>query len=887
MTGVQTCALPISLHAPPDSRLRYLWHPIVALYFATYVAAFLTVFSAGLLTGAAFVPYDNVRIPIILVGCAWLLLIGLTVGRSEYQRRRQLAKGLDSPPDSPDDPMSDNALRDPSLDRFRRHPFAERLAHTLATREGPNSIVVALDGSWGEGKTTVLNFVEGELETQPNVACVRFNPWYFEDEASMLLRFFQMLAQAIGTSVSTQPESIGGWLQQYASILASVHVNVGVVQFSPGDVAAGVGKVLSSPTLSELRARIEGYLRNEKKRIVIMVDDIDRLDRDEIQTMFKLVRLLADFPYTVYVLAFDTQVVSAALEDKYPDGSKSAGRRFLEKIVQLSLQLPAADAVSLRQLCFECVDKALFSADVQLTEEQSSEFARHFIDGLERSLKTPRLAKGYANALSFVLPLLKDEVNTLDLLLLEGLKFFHPVIYDAVRKHPDAFLEVGLTSSDQSEMTRCREIIEGSLAGLSPEEAKSAMQLLKVLFPRSQTALGGPSFPSGWDRTWEDEKRVASSRYFDRYFAYCVPEGDVPDQEIAALLEGLETLSVEHVADRLRELSTSRNVETMLYKLRLKEDKLDAPRARRLASAVSMIGDTFPDPLALFSFTNPFHQAAILVAQLVKSLPAEERVAVLTDLVRDAKPLSFAAKCFHSVLTAENQAEVGALTEAEEQQVGQILAVRIENEAAGEPLYHADSRHAYLLLHLWSRYGTGLGIAGYLTNSFSESPNNVIEFLECFLPTSWGGESNVPRKGRLDRGQYDIVAGFVSPDAVLAALRQLYAGRQDGAGDDESVADAALAEFKDRYGPLNASRTAHESGASSSDVVAGQFVFIYDIVQNEARSEERSEEHTSELQSHSFISYAVFCLKKKKNSTQRTEISFNDIAINHHILSIS
>ena len=32
---------------------------------------------------------------------------------------------------------------------------------------------------------------------------------------------------------------------------------------------------------------------------------------------------------------------------------------------------------------------------------------------------------------------------------------------------------------------------------------------------------------------------------------------------------------------------------------------------------------------------------------------------------------------------------------------------------------------------------------------------------------------------------------------------------------------------------------------------------------NEVR-EDRSEEHTSELQSHSFISYAVFCLKKKK-----------------------
>ena len=33
----------------------------------------------------------------------------------------------------------------------------------------------------------------------------------------------------------------------------------------------------------------------------------------------------------------------------------------------------------------------------------------------------------------------------------------------------------------------------------------------------------------------------------------------------------------------------------------------------------------------------------------------------------------------------------------------------------------------------------------------------------------------------------------------------------------------------------------------------------------------RSEEHTSELQSHSFISYAVFCLKKKKKQIKKTK----------------
>src|SRR3546814_2625702 len=43
-----------------------------------------------------------------------------------------------------------------------------------------------------------------------------------------------------------------------------------------------------------------------------------------------------------------------------------------------------------------------------------------------------------------------------------------------------------------------------------------------------------------------------------------------------------------------------------------------------------------------------------------------------------------------------------------------------------------------------------------------------------------------------------------------------------------------------------------------------------DDAPEDAHSEERSEEHTSELQSLMRISYAVFCLKKKKKNTKQT-----------------
>jgi predicted KAP-like P-loop ATPase len=69
------------------------------------------------------------------------------------------------------------------------------------------------------------------------------------------------------------------------------------------------------------------------------MDDIDRLDKEEIQAIFRLVKLTADFPNTVYILSCDIERVAEALAERY--GSKDAGKSFLEKIIQLSLPLPS------------------------------------------------------------------------------------------------------------------------------------------------------------------------------------------------------------------------------------------------------------------------------------------------------------------------------------------------------------------------------------------------------------------------------------------------------------------------------------------------------------------------------------------------------------------
>lgn len=813
--------------ARTTSRAQYL---CASFYFMFYLSAFLLVFIAGLVLGVTRTPYDYLQIPLLLVGLIWLGLIGFSLIHRIYRSKRrllipELPPSSQGPSSDHSDPLTlDSPLDDSSLDRFKRFPFAQRVAKTIASKKNPSSLAIGIYGEWGTGKTTVLNFIAGELKNYPNVVCIRFNPWYFEDEKHMLFNFFQTLSEVLGRKISTQAEDIGKWLREYASTIVPISLSLGgLVQLSPGEIAKKTGEAFSSPSIFALRERIEKILRNEKKRVVIIVDDIDRLDKYEIQTIFKLVKLLADFPYTAYVLAFDEEMVASALEERYGSASDQFGRSFLEKIVQVPLKLPIADKISLRKLCFESVDKALSEAKIQLTEDEVRAFVNHFTGGLEIRAQTPRMAKRYGNTLSFSLPILKGEVNTIDLMLIEGLRVFYPKVYDIVRSNPDVFLGSNLTSSSYDEPAKKHDsgIMHKCIEGLTDDEADSVKTLLKVLFPRVQTIFSNVTYGGEWDKTWADGQRVASSKYFDRYFSYSVPEGDISDQEIASLLQKLDTQGPTEIAAHLGEITVERNVEMLLYKLRAKEKKLGAQKSRNLAFALSSIGDIFPNPDIPFSFTNPFHQAAILVANLVKNLPkGTERLSLGKAIVGEGKPISFAAACLTWMRTSEKKTKDDRIfSKSEEQVLEQIIVSRIR-DISGDKLLYRDfpPKDARLLLSIWSHYGSRDETEHYLTDSFQSNPENVIEFLKCYMPTSWELESGFPRRGDFEREQYDAVVKVVDPDNILEALEKLYGSKLDSP----------------KYRELDDSLDIYK-------VIAYQFAHIHYLVKNEVGRDDRTE----------------------------------------------
>ncbi|WP_198937766.1 P-loop NTPase fold protein [Pelomonas sp. KK5] len=282
--------------------------------------------------------------------------------------------------------VSDEPIGGVAQDRFNRAPFAARIADTIARRPDSSSLVVGLFGPWGDGKTSVLKMMEEELGLHQNVVVVHFNPWHFQSEEQLIRGFFATLSDALERKLNNAKERLGGVLKEYGSLLSLGSLTVGgIVQLRPGDAAKGLGEAMSNVSLNELRSRIESFLEESGKRVVVLVDDIDRLDRTETHSMFKLVKLSASFKHTSYVLAFDDEVVSAALGERYGAGGHQAGRAFLEKIIQVPLHLPPIDEVSLRMLAFEGVQAALNIADIELSQADVDAFSRHFVVGTCRS----------------------------------------------------------------------------------------------------------------------------------------------------------------------------------------------------------------------------------------------------------------------------------------------------------------------------------------------------------------------------------------------------------------------------------------------------------------------------------------------------------------------
>ncbi|XUM19821.1 KAP family P-loop NTPase fold protein [Bradyrhizobium oligotrophicum S58] len=277
-----------------------------------------------------------------------------------------------------------------SDDLLGRGEFARALARVLYSHRGTESLVVALRGEWGSGKTSIKNLVVEVLSApETEMRAVAFNPWHWGTDEAITRAFFREISVALGDdgqspsarrrahefrryarileslsgglkNVGTQASSAAGWFAGVGFLVAGgvIWLDASVKRISTTVlVTAGVVLVLSklvaffgrdredSRPLDVARFDLEQQLKDMPQNILVVIDDIDRLEQEQIRTVIRHVKANASFPGITYLLLYQRAIVERAF------GEGEEGKLFLEKIVQTAFDVPVVEGERVGKIC--------------------------------------------------------------------------------------------------------------------------------------------------------------------------------------------------------------------------------------------------------------------------------------------------------------------------------------------------------------------------------------------------------------------------------------------------------------------------------------------------------------------------------------------------------
>lgn len=341
--------------------------------------------------------------------------------------------------------ISDVPISSKSDDLFDRASWATQLANVISNINTPNAFTVGITGSWGSGKTSMLNMVVEELQDR-EYTTVRFSPWLFSSEEKILRDLFEQLIETLTPPGNKSGSRIVDLLTDYQELLvegiAAATNLVAVTATNPAIAAlANVARPIEKhvikkllrrigatnnkiSSVEQLRSNIAKEMEKLDKNIVIIIDDIDRLDSNEIRLIFKLVNLTLSFPHIVFVLAYDEGVVCAALRDV----QGISGERYLEKIIQLPISLPRLSSKQKTELAQKNIARCIESMPLYSQRDAMGQFmlAKVFQYLIYPSLETPRQALRFTNAVRIRSLISGKEIHPADLIAMTMIQLEYP-----------------------------------------------------------------------------------------------------------------------------------------------------------------------------------------------------------------------------------------------------------------------------------------------------------------------------------------------------------------------------------------------------------------------------------------------------------------------------
>jgi hypothetical protein len=431
--------------------------------------------------------------------------------------------------------LADDPITDHEDDALGREMFVSQTARLIqGVARSTSSTVFGLVAPWGAGKSSLLNLIRTELGSH-NWGVIEFNPWEVSDLENLTREFIASISASLPTSEPGKRarEALHKYGRRASSFASFVKIpGVDLRQI----LDAVVDATEPDTSLESVRKELIDALKQLDTPVLVIIDDVDRLQSDELLVLLKLVRVVGRLPNVCYLLAYDEATLRETLRRSDVGSGPSRAQAYMEKIVQVRVDVPAMHRSHQLAMSNRCIEGTISRHRIELSETDWARFSRIYHMQLIDLLTGPRQIKRYYAQVEAYFPLVADEVDFIDFSVITALRTFFPTLHAALPKHRDALTgaELRLTKAPEDEL---RERWTNLVAECVDADGRdSALQLLASVFRPVHQVLDKWAPGPGDAAATVKRRGVGADEYFDRYFFLGVPPDDISDAEIRAVI---------------------------------------------------------------------------------------------------------------------------------------------------------------------------------------------------------------------------------------------------------------------------------------------------------------------------------------------------------------
>lgn len=434
--------------------------------------------------------------------------------------------------------LQDEPIRSVTYDQYDRREYVRNLALALSRFPGPGSLVVGIQGPWGSGKTSLKNMLieqlvtanfdkkkkKKEKERGEKVIVVEFEPWIYSGSGRLVTLLFNQISLTLSGKLGAARHTIAKSLKRVANDAAPISDAAPPAMQRIVQAFGDLGEALEPDNqdikrLSERREDLKKELEKLATRIVVFIDDLDRLMDDEVTDVMRAVKAVGDLPYMTYVLLYDRDSLTKSLDKSCHD----KGDEYLEKIVQVPIGLPepiketvlsrlrdelmsVVSQQNIDSICNKSIDE-LFSPVPNIYESCVVPFINNM-----------RNVNRLTNEFMLRYQVLQDDVELKDLLGITSLEVFNPDLYRWIIVNKDYLCDAqDLKAQEwQDHLNAVKQHLE-----TMPSSDKGAkernLQAVESLFPSVICAVNDDNINSPINQKVAGRK-IRHPEHFNAYF---------------------------------------------------------------------------------------------------------------------------------------------------------------------------------------------------------------------------------------------------------------------------------------------------------------------------------------------------------------------------------